>query len=197
MIDEQCFQSAFKGRTDTRGGAVSKGLSRLRKRTFTMMLKTSIFAAAVGTALALGGTAALAQESPYQGGYNQGQYQQGPYSQGPYQQGPYEQGPYQQGPYQQGPYQQGPYQQGPYQQGPYGQGGAYGQAPYAEHRAHHHLGIANVIRSEMSAGRISKGEGTFLLKKIREIRRERRTEREARYSESSSPSAMEQSQQPR
>jgi hypothetical protein len=139
-----------------------------------MMLRTSLVAAAFGAAVATGGTAALAQQSPYQ------------------------QGPYDQGQYQQAPYQQGPYQQGPYEQGTYGQGGAYGPAPYtAPYRARYHHGIAAVIRSEMSAGRISKSEGAFLLKKIRVLHQERRAEHEARYNEYGPQPGMQGQPQPR
>jgi hypothetical protein len=72
------------------------------------------------------------------------------------------------------------------QQGP--QGGYYseGPAPYqqapgqrAQHRHHH--GVLGLIRAEMSAGRLSKKEGTLLETKIRELHAEKRAEREARY----------------
>jgi hypothetical protein len=144
----------------------ARARTAVRKGKTNMILKTTkMLAAALGAAVAMGGTAALAQGAPYQPG-----------------------------PSDQGQYQQGPYQQSPNEQGPYGQ--APSAAPYRPSH-HHHLGIAAVIRSEMGAGRISKGEGSFLLKKIREIHAERRAQREARSGEEGAPPGMQQpSQQP-
>ena len=53
------------------------------------------------------------------------------------------------------------------------------QAPYGHN--HHGHAIVALIQEEVSAGRISQKEGTLLVQKIKEMKRERRAERQARY----------------
>jgi len=53
-------------------------------------------------------------------------------------------------------------------------------APYGHHHGHGH-GVFTLIREEVSAGRISRDEGTLLEQKIMEMKRERHAERQARY----------------
>lgn len=53
------------------------------------------------------------------------------------------------------------------------------QAPYGyQHHGHH--GVLALIREEVTAGRISRKEGTLLEHRIREMHAERRAERQAR-----------------
>jgi len=54
------------------------------------------------------------------------------------------------------------------------------QMPYGHHHGHHH-GVLALIREEMSAGRISRKEGSLLETKIKAMKAERRAERQARY----------------
>ena len=70
-----------------------------------------------------------------------------------------------------------------------GTGAAFAQQSYSEnappqampyhHHGHHH-GVLALIREEITAGRISRKEGTLLVQKIREMKREKREERQAR-----------------
>ncbi len=69
-----------------------------------------------------------------------------------------------------------------------GGGAALAQNMPAGTAPHAHHGIAHVIREEMSAGRISEREGTYLMQKIREARQERRAEREAYQQQQQDPS---------
>ena len=79
---------------------------------------------------------------------------------------------------QSGPYDQG---QGYYQQNP-------GQQSYHQHR-HRHSVLA-LIKEEMSAGRLTKKEGTLLVEKIKQLHAEKRAEREARRGDEGAPSEM-------
>jgi hypothetical protein len=53
------------------------------------------------------------------------------------------------------------------------EGAQYGNAP------HRHFGAVALIREEMKAGRISEREGSFLVRKIRELHTQRREQRQA------------------
>ena len=53
------------------------------------------------------------------------------------------------------------------------EGAQYGNAP------HRHFGAIALIRDEMKAGRISEREGSFLVRKIHELRAQRREQRQA------------------
>jgi hypothetical protein len=66
-------------------------------------------------------------------------------------------------------------QTGGQQGGPYAdtEGAQYGNAP------HRHFGAVALIREEMKAGRIGEREGSFLIRKIHELRAQRREQRQA------------------
>ncbi|HEY2444840.1 MAG TPA: hypothetical protein VGI20_03785 [Rhizomicrobium sp.] len=67
---------------------------------------------------------------------------------------------------------------------PYGnpQGTPYSnvqRAPYGRPAHQHHFGALVLIKEEMKAGRISRKEGDFLVRRIHEMRAQRREERQA------------------
>jgi hypothetical protein len=58
------------------------------------------------------------------------------------------------------------------------EGGQYGGAQHGK-AAHRHFGAIALIREEMKAGRISDREGTFLMRRIRELHAQKRQQRQA------------------